>query len=287
LNSDVLLYATTRRGHRAASVNTPLFESAFTTGGIAPGCAFTTPPATGLCPDLRPFQTTGEEKLTDYEIGIKSTFRLGTGRGHFNLAAFYNDYENALQFLNVLGTGIPQQGAPDTPNRTAVATNAADLEIYGFELDASFSPSANFTVFMNGAVTKSKVKSISLPPLAGFSFSKDSVTLPTPSFAGTFGVNWVLPVQPADGDLVFNADIYMTDDFGGQTGVSLPGYQTANARLDWKNISQSGLDVGFYVKNLFDENYFSSPVILGLPIPVATVYTGEPRTWGISARYSF
>ncbi len=287
LNSDVLLYATTRRGHRAASVNTPLFESAFTTGGIAPGCAFTTPPATGLCPDLRPFQTTGEEKLTDYEIGIKSTFRLGTGRGHFNVAAFYNDYQNALQFLNVLGTGIPQQGAPDTPNRTAVATNAADLEIYGVELDASFSPSPNFTVFLNGAITESKVKSISLPPLAGFSFSKDSVTLPTPKFAGTFGLNWILPVQPADGDLIFNADMYMTDDFGGQTGVNLPGYQTANARLDWKNINQSGLDVGFYVKNLFDENYFSSPVILGLPIPVATVYTGEPRTWGISARYSF
>lgn len=287
MNDDVLVYATTRRGHRAASVNTPLFESGFTTGGIEPGCAFTTPPATGLCPDLRPFQTTGEEKLTDFEIGLKSKFTLGSGRGHFNIAAFYNDYKNALQFLNVLGTGIPQQGAPDTPNRTAVATNAADLEIYGLELDASLSPSSNFTVFMNGAITESKVKSISLPPLAGFNFSATSVTLPTPKIAGTFGLSWVMPVRPADGELVFNADIYMTDDFGGQTGVNLPGYRTANARIDWKDIGQTGLDIGFYVKNLFDEEYFSSPVILGLPIPVATVYTGEQRTWGISARYSF
>lgn len=287
VSDDVLVYATTRRGYRAASVNTPLFESAFTTGGIAPGCAFTTPPATGLCPDLRPFQKTGEEKLTDYEIGIKTSFETGNVSGTFNLAGFYNDYRDALQFLNVLGTGIPQQGAPDTPNRTAVATNAADLEIYGLELDASLRPFRDFTLFANAALTHSEVKSISLPPLAGFSFSAASVTLPTPDFAGTFGVSWILPVQPADGDLVFNADLYVTDDFGGQTGVNLPGYTLANARLDWKDIDNSGLDLGFYVRNVFGEKYFSSPVILGLPIPVATVYTGEPRTWGVSARYSF
>jgi len=287
VSDDVLIYATTRRGFRAGSVNTPLFESAFTTGGIAEGCAFTTPPDTGLCPDLRPFQKTGEEKLTDYEIGIKSTFYVGERRGTFNLAVFYNDYENALQFLNVLGTGIPQQGAPDTPNRTAVATNAADVEIYGVEIDSSISPTNNLTVYGNLAITHSKVKSISLPPLAGFSFSADSVTLPTPDIAGTIGVNWLLPVQPADSDLIFNADFYVTDDFGGQTGVSLPGYEVANARIDWKDIAQSGFDLSIYVKNVLDKNYFISPVILGLPIPVATVYTGEPRTWGISAKYSF
>jgi len=287
LADDVLIYATSRRGYRAASVNTPLFESAFTTGGIAPGCGFTTPPATGQCPDLRPFQQTGEEKLTDYEIGLKTSFRSGGVSGTFNLAAFYNDYKGALQFLNVLGTGLPQQGAPDTPNRTAVATNAADLEIYGLELDASIRPVSALTLFANAALTHSEVKSISLPPLAGFSFSAASVTLPTPEFAGTVGVSWILPVQPLDGDLMFNADVYMTDDFGGQTGVNLPGYTLANARLDWKDIGQSGLDLGFYVRNVFAERYFSSPVILGLPIPVATVYVGEPRTWGVSARYSF
>ena len=287
LTDDVLLYGTTRRGYRAASVNTPLFESAFTTGGVAPGCGFTTPPATGQCPDLRPFQSTGKEILTDYEIGFKSKFRLGTATGRFNIAAFYNDYKDALQFLNVLGTGVPQQGVPDAPNRTAIAANAADIAIYGIELDASVSPSPELTVFFNAAFTKSEIKKIVLPPLQGFAFSEGSITLPTPDFSGTIGVNWILPFRPADSDLVFNSDLYMTDDFGGQNGERLPGYVLANARLDWKDIGRSGLDLGFYVKNLFGERYFSSPSILGLPLPIASLYTGDPRTWGVSARFAF
>src|SRR3546814_2614134 len=82
LNDDVLLYIVSRRGYRGANVNTPAFESAFTTGGT--GC---NNPG-GACPDLRPFQKTGEEKLTDVEVGAKTDFRLGNGRGRFNIAAF-------------------------------------------------------------------------------------------------------------------------------------------------------------------------------------------------------
>src|SRR3546814_14867816 len=52
LNDDVLLYIVSRRGYRGANVNTPAFESAFTTGGT--GC---NNPG-GACPDLRPFQKT-------------------------------------------------------------------------------------------------------------------------------------------------------------------------------------------------------------------------------------
>src|SRR3546814_1507308 len=65
LSDDALLYIVSRRGYRAGAPNTPLFESPYTTGGIAPGCQFTTPPATGQCPDFRPYQVSGEEKVTD------------------------------------------------------------------------------------------------------------------------------------------------------------------------------------------------------------------------------
>src|SRR3546814_3934970 len=84
-------YTTLFRSYRGANVNTPAFESAFTTGGT--GC---NNPG-GACPDLRPFQKTGEEKLTDVEVGAKTDFRLGNGRGRFNIAAFYTSYKNALQ----------------------------------------------------------------------------------------------------------------------------------------------------------------------------------------------
>src|SRR3546814_9090546 len=90
------------------NVNTPRFETPFTTGGT--GC---TNPG-GVCPDLRPYQTTNEERLTDVEIGAKTDFRLGGGRGRFNIAAFRTVYKGALQFLNAQNVGIPF-GTPDSP----------------------------------------------------------------------------------------------------------------------------------------------------------------------------
>src|SRR3546814_11641076 len=60
---DLFVYVTSRRGYRGANVNTPAFETVVTTGG--PGCP------QGACPDLRPFQKIGAEKLTDEELGAK------------------------------------------------------------------------------------------------------------------------------------------------------------------------------------------------------------------------
>src|SRR3546814_5008642 len=77
VNPDWLLYVVSRRGNRAASVNTPLFETRYTTGGLDPACVF----GGGVCPDLRPFQKTGKETVTDVEIGSKLSFRAGEARG--------------------------------------------------------------------------------------------------------------------------------------------------------------------------------------------------------------
>src|SRR3546814_4774538 len=90
---------------------------------------------------------------------------------------------------------------------------------------------SDVTVSFNGAYTHEKVKSLGQvsfgpgfpPPVA----TKAQVNLPTPTFAGTVSLNWVLPFKLAEGDVVFNSDIYMTDDFGGQTGEHLPGYRSA------------------------------------------------------------
>src|SRR3546814_17109822 len=80
-------------------------------------------------------------------------------------------------------------------------------------------------------------------------FGEGQVNKYSPSFSGTAGVTWILPIKPAEGDVAFNADLFMTADFGGQNGEKLPGYQLANARLDWRGISGTGLDLGVYVKS--------------------------------------
>src|SRR3546814_7795346 len=76
LSDDALLYIVSRRGYRAGAPNTPLFESPYTTGGIAPGCQFTTPPATGQCPDFRPYQVRTEEQPSELQSPMRNPYAI-------------------------------------------------------------------------------------------------------------------------------------------------------------------------------------------------------------------
>lgn len=280
---DWLLYIVSRRGYRGVNVNTPRFETPYTTGGIDPACVATG----GVCADLRPFQKTGEETITDVEIGSKYDYHVGAARGRLNVAAYYSKYKNALQFLNTQTT-VPN-GTPDSPTNGSLAANVADLRIWGVELEASISPVRSLTVGFNAAYTNVKVESLVVPAAlpSTIVLGEGQINKYSPSFSGTASVSWTLPIRPADGDVMLNADLFMTDDFGGQNGEQLPGYQLANARLDWRGIAGTGLDLGVYVKNLFNEKYFSASSVLLPSFPTSSVYVGEPRTWGISAKYTF
>lgn len=283
VNPDWLLYVQHRRGFRAANVNTPFFETWYTT------CAGTPVPG-GACFDLRPFQKTGVEKLQDFELGSKLTFQLGGARGRWNMAAYYTKYKNALQFLNTqtLLAAPPGSEVPDSPNKGSVGINAADETIWGVEAEFSVAVSENFSVSFNGAYTHIAVDRVTLP--AGFPaaiFGAQDVNKFAPSFSGTFSTSWTLPVHPLNGDLVLNGDVFMTADFGGQGGEKLPGYNLANARLDWKNIGGSRLDLGVFVRNLTNEFYSSGTLVLLKFFPTSSVYLGAPRTWGVTGRYHF
>jgi iron complex outermembrane receptor protein len=278
---DLLLYVTSRRGYRGANVNTPLFETPYTTGGNICGLNG----AAGACPDLRPVQKTGEERLTDVEVGEKWTFNIGGARGRINTAFFYSKYKNALQFLNV--QAVVPSTAPDNPTNASVGVNAANLTIYGAELEFSVSPSRNLTISFNGAYTHEKVDSVSLPAIAGIVFTKDSVTKYSPRYSGTASASWILPFQPLDGQLVLNGDIFTTAPFGGQYGENLPGYNLVNMRLDWQGIAGTKVDLSVFVRNLTQEHYFAAPDVLLKSFPVSSVAVGDPRTFGVSARYRF
>lgn len=281
-SDDLFLYVTTRRGHRGVNINTPLFETPFTTGGT--GCALGAQPVT--CPDLRPFQKINKETLTDVEVGAKWNWRAGDVHGRLNIAAFYSKYKGALQFFNVVATGIPQ-GAPDYPTRQSIGVNAADETIKGIEIEASIVPTTGLTFSFNGAFTDTNIDKVGVPPIGGLSLTKSDITRYTPRFAGTLAANWVLPVRPLDSELVLNTDWYHTAKFGVQNGRNFPGYDVVNARLALNEIGGSGLSLAVSARNLFNEKYFLSPSNLLAAFPTNSAYVGERRMWTLEAKYRF
>lgn len=281
INADTLVYLSTRRGYRGANVNTPLFESQYTTGGT--GCTGSLAPN---CPDLRPFQTVDEETLTDVEIGVKNDWSIGDVQGRINVAAYISKYKDAVQFLNTAVFRLPVT-TPDAPTGQSVGVNASDLTIKGVEMDLTVVPLPGLTLSLSAAYTDQTIDSVAPSPAAGLSLDKNQITLPSPEFSATFAFNWTIPLHPLDADLVLNGDYYHTDKFSGQVGENLPGYQLANFRLGWQDIARSGLSVATFLRNAFDEEYFASPVVLVRALPVSVVSPGEPRTWGVEATYRF
>src|SRR3546814_667037 len=182
-----------------------------------------------------------------------------------NLAAFLSKYKDALQFFNIVGTGI-YQSAPDAPTNTAIGINAADETIKGIELDATVLVNSNLNFSFTGAYTKSKVDRLSNPTLTGAALTLEQITLPSPKFSGTVAGSWTLPVRPMDGALSVRADFYHTSEFAAQYGVKLPGYDVTNARLDWEDIRGTGLDLSVFVRNLFDKEYYTADVVMKIGI---------------------
>ena len=190
------------------------------------------------------------------------------------------------------GNFLFPRGTLDAPPSSFII-NAADLSIYGVEIDASVSPDNNLTIGFNGAITQTDIDELlpvntngELGPNVG-TFGEGQINKLTPTFAGTFSASWIAPVKPADADLIFSGDLYMTADYGGQQGFQLEGYSLANGRIDLKGIGGSSFDLGFYLKNIFDVEYQAGVSVILPAAPYNSLYLGPPRTWGVEASYSF
>ena len=72
-----------------------------------------------------------------------------------------------------------------------------------------------------------------------------------------------------------------------QPGEKLEPFGTLNLSLDWKKIAGSNLDIGLYGTNIANKLYrVSNSNVFPSVLYSATLY-GEPRMYGVRARYSF
>lgn len=263
VTDNIFTYVTHRKGYREGGLNYP---------------GFTTPASAVLAP----YQSYKPESVKDVELGVKTNFELGTGRGRFNVALYSGRYSNAVIAFNTSAI-IPSTDA-GAPQSSSVGINVGERRIRGFETELVLQPTSNLTFSNAISYTKVKLLSTTLPNIPGLQLP--SLTPASPEWATSTNVRWVLPFRPADGELVANAEISTTSKFfnGNDT---FEGYEVANARIEWNEIGGTGLSAAGFVRNVFDSTYAYASSASSTSLGIYTRAYSEPRMYGLEIGYRF
>ncbi|MCK9543250.1 MAG: TonB-dependent receptor [Novosphingobium sp.] len=228
-NPNFMVYATTRRGYNPGG-----FNSANAPAG---------------------FRQYGAEIVTDYEIGAKYSWRSGPLSGLVSFDIYRDDFNNAQRNVTQ-----PVNGTP-----VSYVANVAKIRIQGFDLDGT----VRYDWFtLSGFVTLTDAKYREYPNTGQFN------AFPIPFDLTTFRPanvsKWLYGIRPQvdfgrmiDGapNISLSGNIYYRGSFsssepnvGPEANRQIPGFTTADVRLDWRNISGSGLSAAFAITNVTDFN---------------------------------
>ena len=270
---EVLAYATVSTGYKA--------------GGVGPR-PFNAAQARGF----------GPEKLTSYEIGLKTD--LFDRRVRLNLAGFYNDFKDAQLTL----LSCPQFGGPGP---CALPQNAGNAHVKGVEAELfarpveglQFDASASYIDWkwtcVNPAVVGGASGACSSDPAVVSLLSKNPRGLIKTKWS--FGIQYDAELGKA-GTLTPRFDMaYQSSLAGGDLAPAagspsalfgqVPAYTISNARLTWLN-EKKDLSVALEVTNLFDKYYFLSKFDLtGAGAGAITGQPGRPREWAVTIKKKF
>jgi iron complex outermembrane receptor protein len=263
INDNVFAYIVRRKGYREGGINTPAFNT----------------PASSV---LAPFQTYEPEELKDIEVGIKTDFTVAGRPVRFNLAVYESKYNNVITSFNT--SQVVPADDPGAPQASALGINTGKRTISGAESTLIVEPFDGFSIAALAAYTDQEVDEATVPNIPGL--QPPSLVPASPLWSASLAVTWVLPYQPLDGELVFNADHYYQQDYW-IGNDNLPGYELTNLRLDWNGVNRSGVDVSFFVRNALDIDDPISSATGAASLGVFTRSYNEPRMYGMEVRYSF
>jgi len=239
------------------------------------------------------------EDVTHFEFGAKTTpienFTL-------NLTFFNTDIKNYQTNVQSPELGV---------NRGYIA-NAEKVNVKGSELDANFRVNKNLSFF--GAITYTDAKYVTFTN-APLPLEETGATAPDPKdptktvqlafkdvsggelpgiskWAGSFGGEILSnPLtffgQESKFFLGFNA--YYRSDFSSSPSPSaylnIDGYALVNAQLGFR--ATTGLSFFVWGRNLLDKNYYEQLLVAGGNAGHYAGVLGDPRTYGVTLRYSY
>ena len=251
---DTLLYFTSRRGYRPGGYNAP----------------------NSPVPEFAP------EFVQDYELGIKSDWRLGGAAIRTNADLYYQNYQD----IQVQQTFITPAGiAVATNNAAAARITGAEFEVlaqltHDLQLGATF----DYLDFQY----KSFAPGVAAATIATLEGTR-TVNAPPRKYGLT--ARYQLPLAPDIGELTVRADWHWQATSGdySQTAAGLiDSYGLLNASANWDRILGKSLDVSLFGSNLTNKDYAIAQ--LGSfynQFGIALTRFGEPRMYGIRLRYRF
>jgi iron complex outermembrane receptor protein len=271
---DLLLYGKYSRGYRA--------------GGV-----FANSPE-----NYRTFQP---EKLDSFEAGFKTSYS-GPVRATFDATVFYNNFRN--QQLQASFDAAP--GAAVSP--TTGIINAGKSKIYGAELEATISPftglviAADYTYLRTEITAIASVVSTDPNYIVGAEIPVGSPLELSPKNKAVVSVNYTLPLPQSIGKISAGVTGTHTDkqlanylytnpvNIAGEGGDygTLAARNLLDANASWNSIMGSTIDLSFFGTNLTNLHYYAYiPGLGSSALGFETAVLGEPRMFGVRARYRF
>jgi iron complex outermembrane receptor protein len=260
------------------------------------------------------------EEVTSYEVGAKT--RLLDGAMTLNVAAYINTYEDVKAQVFAVACNDPtlpltvfECVAMGMSTTFEYYENGGDIDTTGVEVEMQWVPTDN--LYISGTLAWLDAEFASdylvgndlLRPLLGLGNlqGRQDINDPTSrfSFAGwapalapeyTVSLAAAYDIQLSGGS-VLTPSISLTsvDDYYA-FDVNIPevqqdAYTNVDARLTWTN-DDKGIAIDAFVMNATDEQVLvravvHSQIVNNLPANSVQANWNNPRTWGVSFRYSF
>ena len=246
----------------------------------------------GVDPSVVALETWRPERVDSYEVGAKASFS-GAVRGFFNVAGFYNNFQNQQLAITVVG----KPGSGITGARPIV--NAGKSRIWGIEADASVTLFDSLSLDAGYAYLNTKLQEYIAPVLAASSPYQN----PTPLNVGgdlflsphhrlTLTATYTLPLDETIGRISFGATYVYTSSQDTSVPAEnpfqrIPATNLLNLNANWDAVAGLPIDLSAFVTNVTDEKY---PAAIGNSWRASgyeSYLPAMPRMYGLRVRYRF
>ena len=227
--------------------------------------------------------TFGQEKVTSYEIGLKTM--LLDRRLRLNGAIYqtdYKDYQAQLLFC-------PDLSPPGLGNNCAATQNVADAKIQGFEIEGEFQPVDGLSI--DGSVSYVDFKFRNIDPASGL--TADTKPQFSPKWKYAIGAQYRADLG-GHGSLTPRLDWAYRSSIESNAINNTPGFTMGhvngvgllNARLTYRSPDEDW-EASLAVTNVTDKFYYINKYDRQAGFNTVFGQPGRPREWMVSIKRKF